>query len=392
MAVLHLFRSMPELRELDIHLNYYSSDGPIINGHPMYPNLEVGKSYVFPLTAEGNRWKLLVEEGYGLVVPAVETEPEGPPVSSKRELIFRELINTLLRGSYADLYRFSTYMQFRQAAELNDEIMSALTAELPPGAPRWLDLSTALLATMGIPRRKLDDLVAGEETKDPIRFAPALLAGRTLREVPESQRRDGIIRNMLQFSAIHEWGTAATLVPEFKDDLLLLELLPGYLQRGQKGAVYTACWLVNNGQVALLDTTVEAALRALSDKNVDYSELNAACRLLLDHGTDQQFKQYLNILRNSQLHDVGRYRQLWQVAWEGKSQRVVRILAILLDDERRAASGDSVRYCDFAGALLQKFSLEKFGFKEWDRMSLPDRDAAVARARVWMNKANPGTQ
>ena len=387
-AVLRLFRSMPHLKAIRIQLDYYSSNGQI-DGLPMYPSLEAGKSYVFPLSAEGNRWKLSPEEGWGLVVPAIETEPAGAAPSSKRGFIIREIMNTLLGGSYADLYRVSTYMQFRPAAELNDEIMAALLAELPPGDRRWLDLSTALLASVGIPRRKLDELVSGEGPKEISPFAPAQMAARTLREVPESQRRDGIVRNMLQFSAIHEWGTAATLVPEFKDDPLLLDLLPRYLERSQKGALVTAYWLVNNGQTALLDLTLDTALRSLTDKNADSSELLAASRLLLGHGTGQQFERYLKVLRDSKLHDIGRYRQLWEVAWEEKSQRVVPILAVLLDDERRAAVGDSVRFCDFAGALLQTFSREKFGFQDWNKMSLPERNAAVARARAWMNNATP---
>ena len=99
------------------------------------------------------------------------------------------------------------------------------------------------------------------------------------------------------------------------------------------------------------------------NKSLDYRKLNAACRLLLDLGSDQEFEQYLRILRDSKVHDIGRYRQLWQVASEGKSQHIVRILAVLLDDERLASPKDSVRYCDFAGALLRKFSEEKFGFE-----------------------------
>lgn len=391
-AVLRLLRSMPELKDLHIKLNYYSSNGRIINGHPMYPNLEAGKSYVFPLSAEGNRWKLLAEEGYGLVAPAIERKPAGNPRGSKREFIIRELTNTLLGGSYSDLYRFGIFMQFRPAAELNDEIMSALHAELPSGDRRWLDISTALLANVGIPRRKLDELVSGEGPTDIYQSAPAPLAARTLRETPESLRRDGVVRNMLQFSAIHEWGTAVTLVPEFQDDPLLLDLLPGYLERSQKGAVYTACRLVSSGQTALLEQTLEAALRTLTDKGVDSSELNAACMLLLEHGADRQFEQYLKILRDAKLHDMGRYRELWQVAWEGKSRRVVDILAVLLDDQRRASPGDSVRFCDFAGALLQRFSEETFGFKQWDKMPLSERNAAVARARAWMNETLHGVR
>jgi len=43
---------------------------------------------------------------------------------------------------------------------------------------------------------------------------------------------------------------------------------------------------------------------------------------------------------------------------------------------------------DFAGALLQRFSDEKFGFKEWNKTPLNERDQAVKRARAWMQRNN----
>jgi hypothetical protein len=180
-------------------------------------------------------------------------------------------------------------------------------------------------------------------------------------------------------------GVGCHLVPEFKDDPLVLELLPHYLERSQRGAVYIASWLVSNGQTVLMKPTLDAAPRFLTGKDIDYPELNAACRLLLDHGTEEQFVQYLTTLRSAKVHSVGRYRQLWQIAWDSRPPRVLPILAVLLDDERGAAPGDSVRYCDFAGALLQRFSNENFGFKAWGKMPVAERNAAVARARAWMN-------
>jgi hypothetical protein len=280
-------------------------------------------------------------------------------------------------------------MQFRSPRELNDEIMAGLLTSLPDSSPRWLDVSTALLATLGVPRRKLDELAPGENDKSTVPNATALLAAQTLRKVPESQRREGIIRNMLKYSAVHVWGTAATLVPEFKDDALLLELLPGYLERQQKGALYVASWLIANGQTTLLEISLKAALLAMRAKDRDYNEISAACRMIIEHGHDDQYQEYLNILQQTKAHDTKRYGELWQVAWdESRSPRVVRILAVLLDDERRTSSWSDVRYCDFAGALLQRFSDEKFGFKEWNKMPLNERDEAVKRARAWMRRNN----
>lgn len=388
-AALRLLRAMPEMRALHISLNYYSSNGAMRNGHPEYPSLGPGETYVFALIPDGSQWRLLADEGWGLVVPAIDAAPAGGAPASKRAFIMREILNSLLRGSYADLYRFSTYMQFRHAAELDDEIMAGLTAALPRGDPRWLDISTALLGNVGIPRQKLDDFISAGPT---VPLAPASLAARTLRELPESERREGILRNMLRYTPIHEWGSAVTLVPEFKDDPLLLELLPGYLHQHQKGAFLTASTLVNNGQTALLDLTLESALRVLTDKNVDYNELSAACRLLLDHGSDPQFEEYLKVLRESKVRDVRRYSQLWQVAWEGKSPRVVRILAVVLDDERVESQDGAVRYCDFAAGVLQRFSGQDFGVTQWDQMPLPQRNAAVARARAWMKQTGNGAR
>jgi len=187
------------MKKLHIYLDNYCQ-GPnfvMVNGHPAYPHLETGKSYVFPLTPDGDRWKLIANEGWGLVVPAIQAEPTSKPPASKRDFIVREIMNALLRGSHADLYQFSLYMQFRPAAELNDEIMADLTGALPDGDPRWLDPSTALLATIGVPRRGLDGFVAGR-TATTFADANVRLAVRTLQEVPESHRREDIVRSMLQ--------------------------------------------------------------------------------------------------------------------------------------------------------------------------------------------------
>jgi hypothetical protein len=380
---------MPEMNAPDIQLIFYSSDATGGTGPPVFPGLGPGRTYVLPLIADGNRWKLLEDEGWGLVAPAIEAEPPGKAPASKREFIIRELSSILLRGSYPDLHVFGVYLRFRPASDMNDEIMASLTAELPPGDRRWLDISTALLACVGVPRRKLDDLISGGGPRSLFPNAPELLAARALRQVPESRRREGVIRNMLQFSAIHGWGSAATLVPEFKDDPLLLELLPGYLKRPQKGAVYIACWLVNSGQLALLEPTLEAALRCLTEENSDYSELNTAGKLLLDRGSDRQFEQYLKILRDAKVHDIVRYQGLWQVAWFEKSQRAVRILAVPLDDERPASKSDPLRFCDYAAAILQGISKQDFGVERAHEMSLAERDAAVKRARAWMSETLP---
>jgi hypothetical protein len=390
-ATLRVLRAMPSLTVPQISLDEYCA-GPNyrgINGHPTYPGLQTGRTYVLPLKIASDRWRLIADEGWGLVVPAIEAEPGGGPPASKHDFIVREIINALMHGSHADRYQFSMFMQFRSAPELDDEIMDRLSTALPDGDPRWLDITTALLSTMGIPRQGSDEFAAGNDPTPIFTFANNRLAARTLRKVPPAQRREGIIREMLEFSAVHVWGTTVTLVPEFKDDPLLLELLPGYIERGQKGALEVACSLVASGNSAFLDETLNAALRVLRASDSDPIEIGSACTLVVRRGSDEQFKEYLRIMKDAKARNKGLYSQMYQIAWTDKSPRIVKILALLLDDERRWSPSSDLRSCDFGGTLLQKVSGVNFGYKEWEKMPQPLRNAALERARAWMNQAFP---
>lgn len=390
-ASLRVLRAFPESNASRLSLNHYCH-GPnfaVRNGHPEFAGLKAGETYVFPLRPKGNGWKLIADEGWGLVVPAIDEDPPGKPAVSKREFIFQEIVNTLLHGAYRDLFRFGGYMQFRHAKELNDEIMAALVEALPPGDPRWLDISTALLATS--PRR-LSDLEASGPRQGFFPDAVPALAASTWQEVPGESRREGIVRNLLQHSAIHTWAAAGILLPEFKDDPLLLKLLPAYLQQHQKGAVAIACALAAYNQLALRDLTFDAALRALRDKQADYYDVRGAIGLLIHSGSDQQFEEYLAILREAKIHNRSVYSEMWQPAWEDKSPRTLRILAVVLDDPQRYPRWSDVRNCDFGGALLEKYSGEKFGYKQWDKMPLAERNAALARARAWMKQTLSGAR
>lgn len=353
-ATLRVLRAMPPLKAVQISLDEYCG-GPnyrMINGHPNYPGIQTGRTYVLPLKTAMGGGRLIADEGWGLVVPAIEALPEGNPPASKRDFIVREIVNALLRGNHADRYQFSMFMQYRSATELDDEIMDRLGSVLPDGDPRWLDISTSLLATMGIPRQGLDEFVAGKDPTPIFTFANNRLAARTLRKVPPAQRREGIVREMLEFSAVHVWGTTVTLVPEFKDDPLLLELVPSYLDRGQKGAFEVASSLVASGNTALLDQTLNAAFRVLRASDSDPIEVSSACTLVVRSGNDEQFNEYLQTMKDAKARNRRLYDQMYQIAWTDKSPRIVRILALLLDDDRRWSPLYDTRYCDFGGALL----------------------------------------
>src|SRR5260370_24387383 len=96
-------------------------------------------------------------------------------------------------------------------------------------------------------------------------------------------------------------------------------MLPGYLARQQAGALEIACSLVASGQTALLDVTVKAALKALRSGNTSTNDVASACPLVVRNGNEEQFDEYLRIMKEAKAQNTARYGQMCQVAWEDKS-------------------------------------------------------------------------
>ncbi|HWQ52760.1 MAG TPA: hypothetical protein VN442_03690 [Bryobacteraceae bacterium] len=352
-------------RAVRLHFYCYGPvRGGLSQGDPEFPSIEKGQVFLFPLAGA----RLVGEEGRGLIVPAVETAPEGPAPASGREFITRELANALLRGPHVERYRVGLYLQAQTSQALPDDLMSRLSAVLKPGDPRWLDIAASQLATMGIPRQPL-----------PATGGP--LAARAWAQVKSGQRTEDLIRSMLRHSDVDEWGSAATLIPEYKDHPLLLGLLPEYLAKGHRGSLYIAWWAVRNGQPAVLPAALPASLQALRNGKGIVNDLYAASSLLVDHGNDEQFAEFLALFRAAGKRDPKLYSTMWQAPFVEKGARLVRMLAVLLADERIFT--DDMGYCDLAGGQLERLAGQKFGFTYWNQ-DLASRNAALARARRWM--------
>lgn len=355
---------------------YGELPGGMSQGYPEFPTLKEREVLVFPLMHKGSKWTLIGPDGRGLLVPAVSAEPDGPKAVAPRAFLIAELANNLLQGTYPQMYRAGQYFAWQPSEKVPKELLAVLKSRIPYGDPRWLDIGTAALATMGIPRLPLETLIA---SPPPLTFAPLALA-----QVPESRRRPGIVRNMLRYSNVHGWGSAATLVPEFKDDLLLLKLLPDYLQKLQPGAVSIAWWLARNEQKSLMSASLAAALRTLAMPVVaDGNDVNAATSLVVTYGNDAEFAQFLVALGSAKEHDPKRYMQLWWAAPTEAGPRTLKIVAAVISDERPMDPSTTMRYCDIAGGRLQMISHQEFGFKNWGQ-AIAERNVAVARARNWL--------
>lgn len=338
----------------------YRDRGPGVSGYPMLPILQRGDVRVFPLKRAGESWTLLGNDGIGLLMPAL---PESANMAGTAlGFLVDELANQFLQGTYRQMYEAAQYGRFHSSKLL----MERIATDLPDGDPRWLDIASVALASTGIPRPPLNEL----------RGFP----GEALAHVPANRRREGIVRSMLRHSDVHVWGSAATLVPEFKDDPLLLRLLPGYLAKSQPGAVSIAWWLAQHQQFAVMPPALDAALRTILQP--DMYEMPAATGLIVKHGSDAQFTKLLDALREAK-EDRPRYVQLWQMAYGEDGPRIRRMIAIWLADERAWAANTTMRFCDVAGGRLQMIAKEDFGFKQWDQ-PLGERQAALKRARAWL--------
>jgi hypothetical protein len=276
-----------------------------------------------------------------------------------------ELANNFLHGTYRQMFDAAQYGGWQPPKLLIERIET----DLPDGNSRWVDIATASLAAMGTPRKPLDDL--------------GTLPGRALSHVPENRRRAGVIRNMLRHSDLHGWGSAATLVPEFKDDPLLLELLPGYLAKLHPGALNIAWTLARSGQTAALPISLDAATRILELPKAEVNDIYAASNLLVRHGSPAQFAKLIDALNSAREHDRERYTQLWQVAHAEEGPRILRIVAVWLKDERAWWTNTTMRFCDIAGSRLQTIAKTDFGFKQWDQ-NIRERNTAIAKARAWL--------
>jgi hypothetical protein len=375
-AVLRCTADLTVLRSLGTiparaHVSYecYGDNAPGVSGYPIFPRLERGQVLVFPLMKSGAEWRLLANDGMGLLMPALadaaNLSDHGKPY------LIDELANTFLFGTYREMFAAGNYLMSQGSTDTHKLLLERLQAELKRGDPRWLDIGTASIAPMGIPRQPMEQSKA---------FGPMALM-----QIPTRWRQEGIVLNMLRHSDLHGWGSAATLVPAFKDDPLLLDLLPGYLAKGQPGVLNIAWWLTRNGQMALLAPTLDAALRMLElPSTTDVNDVYAASQLLVKHGTEAQFLKLLEALRKSK--DTPRYMQLWQVAYGEPGPRILRMIAVLLADDRAMGATTTMRYCDIAGGRLQMIAKQEFGFKQWDQ-PIAERNAALARARAWLRRA-----
>jgi hypothetical protein len=367
-------------------LAYGPSVTHFINGTPPpLPNLEPGQVLILPLQENQNPaselWRLTADSGADLTIPArAEMADSGPPPPNARVFVVREIANALSWGTPREVSAISNYLS-GQYEDLTGEIMTLLEPAIGEDRQRWAEVATNLLASQGIPRPSVADLLASKaQPKDWPGRQSLFLAGAALRKLKASPETDTLlITTWIGEASLNAWGSANSLI-EFAANPVTTETLREALQNDLSGSSYIAWTLVRNGDRDVLPQALARALKVVDrPAGGDFTDLQGAAALLRDYGSDRDLEQLAGLVRKYQTRDEKFYRVLWQYATENGNPREARVLAVVLRDRRPVFSG--MRYCDVAVGVLEKAVGQDFGA---GAKTIKEHDDAVSRAVAWL--------
>ncbi len=401
MAEIQVLRSYPLFEELvpggplHVHfLAYGPSVTSFINGSPPpLPNFEPGEVLILPLQENKNPhsdlWQLMAESGVNLTIPArAEIAEEVPLPASARVFLDREIVNSLSRGTPAEISAAAEYLT-HEDEDLAGELMTLLRPAIGDDRERWAEVATNLLAAQGIPRPNTADLISEKaKPKDWSGRPSLLLAQATLQQLKASRETNALlITTWIAEAPLHAWGSANSLL-EYGDNPTTTETLRDALRNDLEGTSYIAWTLALNGYQATLPEALARALKVVDHPDTNRTDLQGAAALLRDYGSDQQLTQLAGLVRKYQTLDQNFYQMLWQYATESDNPYEARVLAVVLGDRRVISDqigSNQTRYCDFAVGVLQKAAGQDFrtGLGPADQ-TLEERDQAVTRALAWL--------
>jgi hypothetical protein len=371
-----------------IRLQFYTyhERNAMRTGSPIFPWFKKGDILVVPLqqnsTPSLSTWRLTADEGMSITVPTIRQpwRSEARPQSSM-EFLFHELAGSLAYGSPDDAFRTASYLESQSSPILKSQLMPLLEAAVASDEDRWIEIASSLLSSLGIPRPSVADFRSGKwrtgsRSLDGI---DALIAA-VLEKLPRSARtEEQLIYRLIDDAAVHYWGSAMSLI-EFANQGALIEHLKRALSRRKPGTVYIAWTLVNSGQKAFLQEALAYAIQLIEQPGEGANDMQAACPLVRDYGTDAQFHRLLAAIRRYQHEDLQQYQTLFgYTLYSGKTPREQEIAGVLLEDKR--PFGNEIRYCDLGLAEMNRMTGLQFGTVTG---SIEARDQGVSRALAWL--------
>ena len=364
-------------------LAYLGTSPPMVGG-PVFPKIEPGRVLVLPLQSNKNPasdlWKLLLDEGMGLTIPSrAEMLAASPPPANARAFLLREIANTFSRGTPMEAAAVGKYLS-SQSENLAPELVPLLDPAIGNDRSRWAEVATGTLATTGIPRPTIAELLGRETQPEEWEHRRSLfIAQAALRKLGASPQTDNLlIRKLIADAPVHAWGSAGTLL-EFADNPVTTKTLRQALKDDLAGSSYIAWTLARNGHQEVLQEALGRALKVANRPGADKTDLQGAAMLLRDYGSDQQLQELASMIRKYQITNRQFYFSLWQYSTQAGNPREARVLAVVLQNRRVAFS--ETRVCDIALSELEKATGQHFGA---GAKTAAERDAALSRALDWL--------
>src|SRR5882724_9360711 len=106
------------------------------------------------------------------------------------------------------------------------------------------------------------------------------------------------------------------------------------LELRRAGSLSVARDILSAGQKEIFGDATALALYYISTPGTSPSELQPACWVIRDFGTDEQFSRFISEIRKSQYRDRHHYDELWRNTIWSDSKRERAVLEILLADQR----------------------------------------------------------
>lgn len=321
---------------------------------PDVPHLRAGDIVVLPLKLNSRPssapWRLVADEGASLVIPAIVREPSfsGSPQDG-RTFLLNEIASALLSGTRPELIAEAGYVAGQKA--IAPDLMKLLRSKLTAGDDRWFTISAALLSIMGVPRTPAADLRAGKDLNGGDFFSGSLITALLQTIGPSQTAKDGLIHHLLLNADIASWGVGVT-VSEFAREPSLVRELRSMLKGRSPGALSVAYSILRAGQRDVLEDAAALSFYYLSVQGAPPPEFPAACRVIRDFGSDEQFNRLIGEIRRTQYQDQHRYDELWRSVIWSDNDRERTVLEILLKDNR--AYLPHLRYSDIARSELTR--------------------------------------
>ena len=358
LTVLRAFPPSAPLLGQHIQLQYEQRAEENTPGGPDVPPLQSGAIWVVPLKPnskpQDEPWRLIADEGIGTVIPAVEAEPPFPAQpKNKREYLVYEVASALSIGTREETVREASYLTHQTTNGYAREMMKLLDSAMNGNEERRALVTASLVSALGVPRPTIADFLAGRYEALGTRWPGSLTEMSVRRLVKDDGGEGKLIRAFLNISDLNEWGAGVTL-REFDQDGALVTELRSMLEAHRPGSLYVAYDVMKVGQRRIVPVAVNTAFAYVHGASERRSDIQAACWVIRDFGTDAQFKDFLGDLRAYQYQDPKHYDELWRNTIWSDNERERAVLDILLADQRMYDS--SQRYSDIARAELARLN------------------------------------